>query len=96
MEHTEEKHHDVGFRMYFFVWFALVLLTGVTVGASYLNLRQMAIFTALLIATVKVSLVLLYFMHLRFEKPMYSYMLLTALGTYGIFIGLTFSDYLYR
>ena len=41
-------------------------------------------------------LVLLYFMHIRYEKPLYISMILAALGTYAIFIGLTFVDYMYR
>jgi cytochrome c oxidase subunit 4 len=49
-----------------------------------------------LIATVKAGLVLLYFMHLRYEKPLFAIMILVVLVTYGIFIALTFSDYFYR
>ena len=56
----------------------------------------MAIFAAILIATVKSTLVLLYFMHIRFEKPIFTVMILVLLVTYGIFIGLTFTDYSYR
>jgi len=41
-------------------------------------------------------LVLLYFMHIRFEKLLYAGMILAVLVTYAILIGLTFVDYGYR
>ena len=78
------------------VWAALLVLTVITVGVSYLDMKHVTVLTALLIATVKGTLVLLYFMHLRFEKPIYAVMVLVVLGTYAIFVGLTFSDYAYR
>ena len=53
-------------RVYIIVWAALVILTATTVGVSYLNMNKFTVFTALLIATVKASLVLLYFIHIRF------------------------------
>jgi cytochrome c oxidase subunit 4 len=96
MSTQDAKHHVVPFRLYVVVWAALIVLTVVTVGAQYTDLRHLAIFTAILIATVKATLVVLYFMHIRFEKPIFSVMILVVLLTYGIFIGLTFADYFYR
>jgi cytochrome c oxidase subunit 4 len=96
MEEQNEKTHWVPYRVYVSVWAALVILTGITVGACYADLGHMAVFTAVLIATVKSCLVLLYFMHIRFEKPIFAVMVLAALVIYGIFIILTFADYYYR
>ena len=50
----------------------------------------------MIIASGKAMLVLLYFMHVRFEKPVYALMIVAVFGTYAIFIGLTFVDYWYR
>ncbi len=83
-------------RVYVMVWAALVALTGITLGVSYLDLENVGIQTALLIATTKASLVLLYFMHLRYERRLYFRMLFVVLMTYAIFLGLTFSDYGFR
>ena len=88
--------HQVPYRVYVAVWAALVALTAITVGARYADLAHMAIFAAILIATVKSSLVLLYFMHVRFEKPIIAVMIIATLVTYAIFIILTFADYAYR
>ena len=84
------------YRVYLLVWGALILLTGFTIGVSFVDMKQLAILTAVLIAAVKSSLVLLYFMHLRYEKAIFFWMILVVMVTYGVFITLTFSDYLYR
>ena len=96
MTHSEEEHYVVPYRLYVIVWAVLVGFTTVTVAVAYLDMKHVTVLTAMLIAAVKAMLVLLYFMHLRFEKILYACMLLTALGTYAIFIGLTFVDYAYR
>ena len=96
MDAQGAEHHLVPYRVYVAVWAALVILTAVTVGAKYANLQHLAIFTAILIATVKGTLVVLYFMHIRFEKLIFPVMILVLLVTYAIFIGLTFADYFYR
>ena len=96
MKANEEKHHLVPVMLYVWVWAALIVLTGLTVGAKYADLQHTAIIAALLIATVKGGLVLLYFMHIRYEKPIYAVMILVLLITYVFYIGLTFVDYANR
>lgn len=95
-ESHAEKNHAVPYGLYVKVWVALLILTTITVGASYIDFGHVGLFAALVIATIKGTCVLLYFMHLRFESPMFAGMVVAVLITYGIFIGLTFSDYLYR
>ena len=56
-------------RIYITVFVALMVLTIVTVAVSYLDLSvPMAVAVALLVATVKGTLVACYFMHLVAEK----------------------------
>ncbi len=92
----DNDHYIVPYSIYVNVWLALLALTVITVSVSYIDMRNVAILTAVLIATVKCTLVLLYFMHIRFGKPLYVVMILAVLLTYAIFIGLTFTDYGYR
>jgi len=92
----EKTHPPVPYSLYFKVWIALILLTVLTVSVSYANMQQARILTALMIAAVKILLVVLYFMHIRFERLLYTYMIIVVIVTYGIFVSLTFSDYLYR
>ncbi|MFA6148428.1 MAG: cytochrome C oxidase subunit IV family protein [bacterium] len=49
------------------VYLALALLTAITVLVSYVDLGLMNVVVALLIASVKASLVALFFMHLKSE-----------------------------
>jgi cytochrome c oxidase subunit 4 len=68
--HQAHDAHDVRahVKVYMMVFGALAILTVVTVGVSYLHLPVgPAIGLALLIATVKASLVALFFMHLKGE-----------------------------
>jgi cytochrome c oxidase subunit 4 len=62
------KEGDSGIRIYLVVWGALVVLTAVTVAVSYVHLGLMNVVVALLVASVKASLVALFFMHLRYES----------------------------
>ena len=61
---------DKHVRIYWMVFFALLVLTAATVGAWKIEFLPAgaAIALALLIATTKASLVALYFMHLNNEK----------------------------
>ena len=92
----DEAIHHVPYRTYINVWLILMGLTAVTVGAALLDLKQMAVFTAILIATIKSTLVVLYFMHVRFENRLFTYMIVATFGTYAIFLILTFADYGFR
>jgi cytochrome c oxidase subunit 4 len=78
-EHAAEIDRHV--KVYITVFVALMVLTVVTVAVSYLHLPvAMAVTVALLVATVKGSLVACYFMHLISEKKLiYAVLVLTAL-----------------
>ena len=68
---------DKHVRTYILVFAALAVLTVVTVAVYFLELSTpMAITVALIIATVKGSLVACYFMHLISEKKLILLMLL--------------------
>ena len=64
-------------RTYFMIFGALMVLTVITVGVSYVHLPiPMAILVALIVATIKGSLVAMFFMHLLHEKKLIYYVLL--------------------
>ena len=67
-------------RVYIIVFVALMALTIITVAISYLHLPlTIAVTVALLVATIKGSLVACYFMHLISEKKViYAVLALTA------------------
>ncbi|TMA29763.1 MAG: hypothetical protein E6J78_00980 [Deltaproteobacteria bacterium] len=78
-ENPEEFKKHLG--RYYVVFVALLCLTAITVGVSYLKLnRPLAIAVALIIATVKAGMVAAVFMHLISEKKViYAVLVLTAL-----------------
>jgi cytochrome c oxidase subunit 4 len=70
-------------RTYIAVFAALALLTVVTVGVSYLHLTPaVAVTVALIIATIKASLVAAYFMHLISEKKLILWILVITIVTF--------------
>ena len=82
VEMTSDHDADIDrhVRVYITVFVALMALTIITVAISYLHLPvPMAVSVALLVATVKGSLVACYFMHLISEKKLiFAVLVLTA------------------
>ena len=93
---ADPSHSPVPYKTYVFVWLALVALTLVNVALATAALGSIGIWIALGIASVQAGLVLLIFMHLQQESPMFRYGMLTLLIIVIISIGLTFVDVLYR
>ena len=56
--------------LYYRICAALLLLTLLTVGVAYLNLGALNTVIALTIATGKALLVVLFFMHVRYSRPL--------------------------
>ncbi|WP_310601143.1 cytochrome C oxidase subunit IV family protein [Desulfobulbus sp.] len=75
---------------------ALLALTGLTVAMSYVDLGRFNVPLTLAIAGTKVSLVLLYFMHLRYENRAVVYSFLGTIGFLAIMISFTFWDVAFR
>jgi len=90
------KEHDSGIRIYVVVWGALVVLTAVTVAVSYVHLGMMNVVVALLVASVKASLVALFFMHLRYENRLVWGFALTPVFFLILIIAGTLTDTLFR
>ena len=88
--------HIQSYRTLALVLGCLFVLTGVTVGASYVNLGRLNVWIALLIASCKGSLVLLFFMHLRYEGRVLILSFLATIGFLAIMIGFTFWDIAFR
>ena len=88
--------HLFEYSTLFKVLLALFALTGVTVGASYLDFGKLNIWIALLIASCKGALVLLYFMHMKFEGKLLAWSFMGTIFFLGIMIGFTFWDVAFR
>lgn len=86
----------MGYGSFVGVWLALVMLTALTVAVSGVRLHSLSVITALAIATIKTSIVLSVFMHLKYEKSVLKIMLYATLLTFVIFLALTFVDVYFR
>ena len=89
-----ERHHPVEVRGYIAVFVALLVLTLVTVGVSYLRMPIMpTVVVALAIAAAKGALVAMFFMHLKGERPMVHWALgLTAVLFVALFAFVLWSE----
>ncbi|MGO9836680.1 MAG: cytochrome C oxidase subunit IV family protein [Polyangiaceae bacterium] len=79
-------------RFYWGIFGALVCLTLLTVKVSYYDFGSANIIIALLIASMKASLVAVFFMHLRHDSLFNTLAFLAAFLFLGIFILLTYDD----
>ncbi len=84
--------HVMSPRVLLATWGALMILTVLTVAATYVDLGGMNLWLALLLATVKASIVALYFMHLRYDSPFHGLVLAAALLFVAVFIGIAMLD----
>jgi cytochrome c oxidase subunit IV len=84
--------HVVPMKILAAVFAALVLLTIVTVAATEVDLGRFNLYVALAIAGVKASLVALYFMHLRYDRPFNAVVFLGCLLFAVIFISMVLTD----
>src|SRR5438045_1072502 len=80
------SEHIITPRTYIAVCLLLLLLTGVTVTASLVDLGAWNLVLALGIAGLKASLIVLYFMHARYGSPLVRMVILAALLWLGILI----------
>ena len=96
MDQNEAQYHIVSYRTYVLVWIGLLILTGITIVISGLNLGGLSIVAVLFIALVKTGLVLSFFMHLKYEETIFQIMLLFPVVILTIFIGFTFFDVSFR
>ncbi|HWE49146.1 MAG TPA: cytochrome C oxidase subunit IV family protein [Bryobacteraceae bacterium] len=76
-EHHQE--HIVPIGIYVAVFLSLIVLTWVTSGVATLDLGRLNIFVALSIAIVKASLVLLFFMHLKWATRLTKMIVMSGL-----------------
>lgn len=93
---SEGKHTIVSFKTQALILIALIIMTIISVVVTQINLGTVSVMVALVLATIKASLVLSFFMHLKFDNRMYAFMAIGVILLIGVVIFITFLDYLYR
>jgi len=96
MQDNHELQHILSFKTLFTILALLMTLTLLTIGISMINLGKMNVVAALLIAAIKSSLVLLFFMHMKFESMAVKISFVSTVCFVAILIGFVFWDIVYR
>jgi len=101
-----EQHHVVSPALYAMILLALLCATALTCGMSYIDLGEWHItqgvtlfwnpVVALAIACTKMSLVVLFFMHIKYSRRLTKLTVLSGLFIFLTLIGMTLTDYMSR
>jgi len=79
--------------LYVTIFLSLMVLTAVTVFAAFINLGQFNFLVAMLIATFKASLVIWYFMHVKYASRLTKLTVATGLFFLAILLSFMMLDY---
>ena len=93
-EHAD--HHIVTPRVYGIVFASLLAFTGITVVAAFLNLGIFNPIVALAIACTKGVIVILFFMHVKYQSNLVKLTVAAGFFTFLVLITMTLSDYISR
>src|ERR1700761_351045 len=93
-EHAQ--HHIVTPAQYLLVFASLLVGTAITVGAAYVNLGVFNPVVALGIACTKAVIVILFFMHVKYQSRLVKLTVGAGFFTFIILITMTLLDYMSR
>jgi cytochrome c oxidase subunit 4 len=85
--------HVVPIRIYVIIFTSLMVLTATTVAAAYMDLGPLNTVVALVIAVSKATLVILYFMHLRYSPSLTKLVVAGSFLWLLILLVITMTDY---
>ncbi len=90
------EHHVVSWRVYVAVFLALCVLTVVTVWVTGHDFGPFNLVVALGVAITKATLVVLYFMHVRYSPKLTGIVIASSIAFFVILVFLLLTDYLTR
>jgi cytochrome c oxidase subunit IV len=88
--------HIISYKTLGIILTALLILTAITVFISTMDYGALNIWIALIIASVKASLVLLFFMHMKYEPGLIKWSFLVTVSFLAVLIGFLFLDISFR
>jgi cytochrome c oxidase subunit IV len=97
-DHSTAAHSKSSpLKLYFGIWATLLVLTFATYEVAYLELGRFNTVVALVIATIKATLVALFFMHVwHAGEKLTKMVILGAVFFLLLLLGLTMTDYISR
>jgi cytochrome c oxidase subunit 4 len=94
--HAEHEPHIVGPKIYFIIFMSLLVGTALTIGATYIDMGPWNPVVALAIACAKATLVVLFFMHIKYSSKLMKMTVGAGVFTFLILVGMSMSDYISR
>lgn len=95
-QHEDEHEHVLSYTFLAWILVGLIALTGVTVAVSYRDWGFLNVPIALFVASSKATLVLLFFMHIKFEGYVIKVSFISTMIVLAIMISFTFWDVAFR
>jgi cytochrome c oxidase subunit 4 len=95
-EPTHHEEHIVSPKVYLAIGAALLVLTATTTGVSYIDLGSFNAVVALAIACTKMTLVVLFFMHVKYSSKLTMMTVASGFFTFIVLIMMTMTDYISR
>ncbi len=110
-EHQQQHHHAIEFgpsepthtefhvvtpKVYLIIGACLLVLTGTTAAVSYIDLGVFNAVVALAIACLKMTLVVLFFMHVKYSSKLTKLTVAAGFFTFLVLITMTMTDYASR
>jgi cytochrome c oxidase subunit 4 len=93
---AHEDHHVVSPAQYAIVYIALLLFTGITAGVAFLELGIFNPIVAVGIACLKASIVVLFFMHIKYSSRLVQFTCGAGFFTFLVLVTMCLSDYMSR
>jgi len=94
--HGAQAHHITSPIIYVVIFITLLIFTGITVGASYIEMGVWNPVVALAIGVVKASLVVLFFMGVKYSTRLTMLTVGAGIFTFLALISMTLADYISR
>jgi cytochrome c oxidase subunit IV len=95
-EPTHHEEHIVSPKVYLIVGTVLLILTGTTAAVSYIDLGVFNAVVAIAIACLKMTLVVLFFMHIKYSSKLTKLTVAAGFFTFIVLIMMTMTDYISR
>lgn len=92
----QDKQHITSYYTNGIILVALLFLTFLSVFVAEFDFQALTIVVAISVATIKGSIVVLNFMHLRYEKKFTKFMVLGVFVLFAVILIVTFFDYWFR
>ena len=88
--------HIVPYKTYLYILAGLIALTLISVGVTHVEVGELSIITALVLASIKSVLVIVYFMHLKFDNKILQILVPGIFILVTLVLVIVFLDYNFR